>query len=150
MRRIILFLQSTLVLTRNESVVLLWLSGLVLFGSVGRTVLPESSLHAHVPAQVLLAMLDSADGKPKIADSVASASPPSKSSPGVPPVNAAIHVNSATAAQLETIPGIGPTTARSIVEYRLRRRFTSVEDLLDIKGIGKKKLERMRPFITVP
>jgi competence protein ComEA len=61
-----------------------------------------------------------------------------------------VHVNTASAAQLETIPGIGPATAKSIIEYRQRRRLTSAEDLLDVKGIGKKKLERMRPFITVP
>jgi competence protein ComEA len=102
-----------------------------------------------MPPQQLLALLDSADENPIAPDSAAIASQPSRSktTPSLPVV---VHVNTASAAQLETIPGIGPATAKSIIEYRQRRRLTSAEDLLDVKGIGKKKLERMRPFITVP
>lgn len=149
MRRLILFLQSAAALTRHEATVLLWLTGLVLLGTIGGHVLPETSLHAHMPPQQLLALLDSADENPIAPDSAAIASQPSRSktTPSLPVV---VHVNTASAAQLETIPGIGPATARSIIEYRQRRRLTSAEDLLDVKGIGKKKLERMRPFITVP
>lgn len=61
-----------------------------------------------------------------------------------------LDLNTATAEQLEAIPGIGPVLAQRIVEYRrLNGRFQSVDDLLQVQGIGQKRLERMRPYVTV-
>jgi competence ComEA-like helix-hairpin-helix protein len=61
-----------------------------------------------------------------------------------------INLNTATIAQLETLPGIGPNTAKSIVDFRNRSGpFQRVEDLLAIKGISKSKLEKLRPYVTV-
>jgi competence ComEA-like helix-hairpin-helix protein len=58
-----------------------------------------------------------------------------------------ININTATIAQLETLPGIGPNTAKSIVDFRNRSGpFQRVEDLLAIKGISKIKLEKLRPM----
>lgn len=149
MRRLFLFLQSTAILTRHESTVLIWLTVLVVVGTVGSQLFPEPSLHAHMPPRRLIALLDSAAREQRSTDTLDPAVPQSRSTT-IRAVHRAIDVTTASAAQLETVPGIGPSTARSIIEYRLRKRLTSVEDLLDIKGIGKKKLERMRPFITVP
>ncbi len=60
-----------------------------------------------------------------------------------------ININTATAEELETLPSIGPAIAGRIVEYRSRNgSFESVEGLLEIKGIGEKTLEEIRPFIT--
>jgi comEA protein len=62
----------------------------------------------------------------------------------------AINLNTATIAQLETLPGIGPNTAKSIVDFRNRSGpFQRIEDLLAIKGISKSKLEKLRPYVTV-
>jgi comEA protein len=62
-----------------------------------------------------------------------------------------INLNTATIAQLETLPGIGPNTAKSIVDFRNRSGpFQRVEDLLAIKGISKSKLEKLRPYVTIP
>jgi competence protein ComEA len=61
-----------------------------------------------------------------------------------------LDINRATAAELEKLPGIGPSLARRIVEWReTRGPFRSVEDLLQVPGIGPKTLEGIRDKITV-
>ncbi len=66
-----------------------------------------------------------------------------------PPVAQRLNINTATAAQLEALPGIGPTLARRIVAYReTHGPFASVEDLLAVSGIGPTLLEKLRPWIT--
>ncbi len=63
---------------------------------------------------------------------------------------ARIHLNRATASDLARVPGIGPKTAERIVDYRKAHGlFHKVEDLLNIKGIKEKKLEQMRPYLTL-
>ncbi|MGQ9541696.1 MAG: helix-hairpin-helix domain-containing protein [Armatimonadota bacterium] len=61
-----------------------------------------------------------------------------------------INLNTATAEQLESLPGIGPVTARAIIEYRKQNGgFRSIEELLEVHGIGEKRLEQIRPFVVV-
>jgi len=61
-----------------------------------------------------------------------------------------ININTATAADLQQVPGIGPSTAQKIIDTRKSYgAFKSVDDLLAIKGIGPKKLEKMRKYLTV-
>ncbi|UCG44450.1 MAG: ComEA family DNA-binding protein [candidate division WOR-3 bacterium] len=61
-----------------------------------------------------------------------------------------ININTATAELLERLPGVGPKTAQRIVEYReAQGRFSSVDELMNVKGIGPKKLEQIRPLATV-
>jgi competence protein ComEA len=61
-----------------------------------------------------------------------------------------INLNSASAAELQQVPGIGPSTAEKILEMRKSYgAFKSVDDLLAIKGIGPKRLEKMRKYLTV-
>ncbi len=60
-----------------------------------------------------------------------------------------VKLNTATAAELEALPGVGPALAQRIAAYRQGRRFSSVDDLLKVKGIGKAKLERLRPLVEV-
>ena len=57
-----------------------------------------------------------------------------------------INVNTATEAELEALPGVGPVIARRIIEGR---PYRSVEDLERVKGIGKKRLEEIRPLAMV-
>lgn len=62
-----------------------------------------------------------------------------------------VHLNRATAADLETLPGVGPVLAERIVEYRDQHGpFTEVEDLLDVPGIGEAKLAALRDQVVVP
>lgn len=61
-----------------------------------------------------------------------------------------INLNTATAEQLEALPGIGPALAQRIVEYRqMQGRFQSVDELLEVRGIGTKRLENIRPYVVV-
>jgi len=61
-----------------------------------------------------------------------------------------VDLNSATAEQLDGLPGVGPTTAAAILAYRDEHgRFGSVEELLDVRGIGEAKLEQLRPLVRV-
>jgi len=61
-----------------------------------------------------------------------------------------VNLNSANQTQLETLPGVGPKTAQAILEYRRDNGpFASVDDIINVKGIGPKKLEKMRPFLRL-
>jgi competence ComEA-like helix-hairpin-helix protein len=69
-----------------------------------------------------------------------------KKKPPTKPVN----INTAGALQLQEVPGIGPVTAEKILQMRRSYGpFKSVDDLMAIRGIGPKRLEKMRPFLTV-
>jgi competence protein ComEA len=81
--------------------------------------------------------------------------------PTVPPVGASeahggsnspqrVDINRATAADFDQLPGVGPVLAKRIMDYRKSvGRFHAVEDLRAVKGIGTKKLNQLKPFITV-
>ena len=61
-----------------------------------------------------------------------------------------ININSANSEELQQVPGIGPATAEKILQMRKSYgAFKSVDDLLSIRGIGKKRLEKMRKYLTV-
>lgn len=61
-----------------------------------------------------------------------------------------ININKANIKDLEAIPGIGAKTAKSIVDFRETiGRFTTVNDLIGVKGIGKKRLEKIKPYVTI-
>lgn len=62
---------------------------------------------------------------------------------------ALVDINTATTAELEKLPGVGPSLAKRIVEFREKNgAFQSVEDLLKVQGIGEKSLARFREFVT--
>ena len=74
--------------------------------------------------------------KPKPAASAAASTP--------------INLNTATVAQLETLPGIGARTAQLIVEHRQKHgNFKKIEELMNIKGIGEKSFLKIKPMVTV-
>ena len=61
-----------------------------------------------------------------------------------------ININTATAEQLEMLPGIGASRAQAVIEARKRAGgFKRVDDLLEVKGIGKASLEKLRPYLTL-
>lgn len=61
-----------------------------------------------------------------------------------------ININTATQAQLETLPGIGPSTATNILAYRKEKgKFSKVEDIKEVSGIGNAKFEKIKDYITV-
>ena len=61
-----------------------------------------------------------------------------------------IDLNAATIKELEELPGVGPVTAQRIIDARQKSgRFRRIEDLLAIRGISTKRLEALRPYVTV-
>jgi competence protein ComEA len=61
-----------------------------------------------------------------------------------------VNVNTADAAALETLPGIGEVLAGAIIQYRTEHGpFRSVDELEDVSGIGPATLEKLRPLVTV-
>ncbi len=61
-----------------------------------------------------------------------------------------LDLNTATFEEFQQLPGIGPTTAKAILRFREKSGpFRRVEDLLAIRGITKRKLEKLRPYVTV-
>lgn len=66
------------------------------------------------------------------------------------PAGGKINLNTATAEQLDTLPGVGPVTAKAILDWRQKNgRFGAVEDLLDVKGIGDATLAELRDYVSV-
>jgi competence protein ComEA len=61
-----------------------------------------------------------------------------------------VNINTASASQLETLPGIGPTYAKRIIDYRQSNGgFKSIEEIQNVKGIGPKTFEKLKDLITV-
>ena len=76
--------------------------------------------------------------------------PEQPSSPNSAPVGAIVNINTATQAELETLPGIGPAIAGRIIEYRENQgAFNGIEDIMNVSGIGPATFEKIRDFITV-
>jgi comEA protein len=66
------------------------------------------------------------------------------------PSGQVVNINTATKEELVALPGIGSTLADRIISFRENEgEFGSVEDLQQVKGISKKKLEKLKPHITV-
>lgn len=94
------------------------------------------------------------DGEQIVVGAAPGAAPPAAPSGGgaVAPGAAGplVNLNLASQGELEGLPQIGPVTAQSIIAWREQRGgFTSVDELLEVDGIGQKTLERLVPFVTV-
>ncbi len=79
---------------------------------------------------------------------VAASAAPSSSATGGP--TTLVNINTADEAQLETLPGVGPVTAQSIIDWRTENgAFTSVDELLEVDGIGDQTLADLAPYVTI-
>jgi comEA protein len=67
---------------------------------------------------------------------------------GDEPLTGVVNINTATAAELELLPGIGEARAKAVLALRKKNGgFKSVDELAEVKGIGPSALERMRPYV---
>lgn len=60
-----------------------------------------------------------------------------------------VDLNTATVEELCALPGVGPKKAEAILELRKKRPFTRVTQLLEVRGIGKKTLERLKAYVRI-
>ena len=75
------------------------------------------------------------------------AAPPGPAAtPGGP---AALDLNTATLEQLDALPGVGEVTANRIITYRSAHPFTTVDELLEVPGIGQRRFDQLKDLVTV-
>jgi competence protein ComEA len=68
---------------------------------------------------------------------------------GPPKVSGVANLNEASLAQLDMLPGVSAKAAQKIVDYRKQHPFTRAEELVKVKGFGKKKFDKLKPFVGV-
>jgi competence protein ComEA len=103
-------------------------------------------LLAIVSIAVIPSAAQSASGTAKAAKPAAAGKAARPAATAAAPVN----INTATQAQLESLPGIGAKAAERIVEYRQKNgHFKKVEDLMNVKGIGEKSFLKLKPLLTL-
>ncbi len=61
----------------------------------------------------------------------------------------AVNINSASVEELSTLPGIGQGTAEKIVKYRKDHKFKTTAELMEVKGIGEKKYEKIKTKLSI-
>jgi competence protein ComEA len=111
-------------------------------GSVD-TVLPVTGLNAYDLSDTSEIYTDSALPGRKSANVVNT-----EAKPGYSGNNNCININTADSAKIESLPGIGPALTQRIIAFRMHgRRFAGPQDLLEIKGIGSAKLEKIRQLV---
>ena len=90
------------------------------------------------------------DGTQVLVPKESESAPTTETGTGTSEATGLVNVNSATNAELETLPGIGEVIAQAIVDHRTENGpFTSVEQLVDVSGIGDATLENIRELVTV-
>jgi len=66
------------------------------------------------------------------------------------PAQGKININTATAEQLQTLPGVGPVLAKTIIEHRTKSgKFNKIEEIINVKGMGEKKFQKIKDRLTV-
>jgi comEA protein len=121
--------------TKNEQKILLFLAAIFLIG----TCIKGYRAYVAPPPPVFDYSAD---------DSVFNARSAASASTAL--VQQKININTASAEELDALPGIGPAMAAEILNYRTAHgRFARIDELLKIKGMGPKKLEKLQPYVIL-
>jgi competence protein ComEA len=106
---------------------------------------------AHADLQAINLAAKVADGQQIVVPRRGATAAGASAEPGAAPAaSAPVNLNTATAEQLDTLDGVGPTTAQKILAFRQQHGgFSSINDLAQIPGIGPKKLAALKPQVTV-
>lgn len=151
--------------TRGEATAILFLSFATLAGAIVRLTMPADA--ERLPTDEALRRHDSTfaaraeggslppdaahDTEPSEAAAAAAQEASPAASSGIRELAPrVVNLNTASRAQLETLPGVGPSTAERIIEYRTTVGvFRRIEDVMNVKSIGEKKFEKMKQYISV-
>lgn len=115
---------------------------------------PDAPANSEAPLALMTPMprAEASVPTPASEPEVKPAPPPASPVPAAVPGNQPrrLNLNTATQAELELLPGVGPATAKKIIDFRTAKGgFRSVAQLDDVAGIGPKTMERLTPLLTV-
>lgn len=144
-------------LARGEAVVATTVTVLLVGGWIGERLFPTDRTHEIESTRRVIALLDSMqrtvdNNRPENVqvESASTPQPTERRTTQHQQATVKVNINTANKALLERLPGVGPAMAERILEARSRQKFSSVDDLDRVKGIGPKKLEKMRPYVIAP
>jgi competence protein ComEA len=98
---------------------------------------------------VSLSAPNAASAAPPAKNPATAAAPAATAAPATATADGVVNLNEASPAELSFLPGVGPSRANAIVAHRKSHPFKRVEELMRVKGFGKKTFARLRPLISL-